>query len=192
MNGHCADNKGDRATGEHWERQFCTMAARLGKVFTPHQIGKPGVAASAYGMEGGEWRQWLLPDVTVWSAPGEHHEIKHKNTTRDGCYGLEEYRLASLVRFANTTGQQVLYTIHDWQRAGCRSSREPCENRLQDWVFADIADLSRATAGVSSRRSPSYVNGERREVAVRYWSAAVHFRPLAMLWLPPSVVENAS
>lgn len=192
MSGHCGDIKGDRAVGEHWERQFCVLAARFGKVLTPHQIGKPSAAASAWHCADDGWQNWTLPDVTVWSAPGEHHEIKHKNPNRHGSYGLEEYRLRRLIQFANTTGQQVLYTIHDWQHAGCRSSREPCENRLEDWVFADVADLSRATTAVWRGRGPSYVNNEERIVPIRYWSAAVHFRPLAALWVPPAAASVAS
>lgn len=183
MNGHCEDNKSDRELGEHWERQFCIMAAWAGKFFTPHQIGKPAVAASFYGLQGGLWKQGLLPDVTIWSAPGEHHEIKHKNPTRDGCYGLEVYRLQALIRFANTTGQQVLYTIHDWGHAGCRSSREPCENRAEDWFFADVSDLSRSWT--RERPGPSYVNRVKQVVPIRYWRASDYFMPLSALWASP-------
>ena len=183
MNGHCEDNKSDRELGAYWERQFCTLAASFGKAFTPHQLGKPSSAAAAWSRENGEWQHWTLPDVTIWSAPGEHHEIKHKNPTRDGCYGLEKYRLQALIRFANTTGQQVLYTIHDWQHAGCANSRESVANRIDDWFFADVADLSRSYT--RERPGPSYVNGVRQSVPIRYWQVPDYFRPLSQLWGPP-------
>jgi hypothetical protein len=183
MSGHPRDNKKDRANGEYWERQFCLMAAEYSKLFTQHQLDRSS-AAAFYGRWGNGWGTWLLPDVTIWSAPGEHHEIKHKDPTRDGCYGLEVYRMESLVRFANATGQRVLYTIHDWRHAGCQSSDDRVENRIEDWFFADIADLSRSYT--KRLRGPSYVrSGERPGVPTLYWRATEYFRPLSVLWVPP-------
>lgn len=176
------DNKKDRENGEYWEREFCLMAGHYGKVFTQHQLNRSS-AAAFYGRQGPGWETKLLPDVTIWSAPGEHHEIKHKDPTRDGCYGLEVYRLESLVRFVNTTGQQVLYTIHDWRHAGCQSSDDRPENRIEDWFFADIADLSRSHTKL--RLSPSYVDGDDRpDVPTFYWRVAEYFHPLSTLWAP--------
>lgn len=179
--GHCEDNATDRAVGAHWERQFCVMAAALGKMFTPHQLPLAAKSASAFGRaDDGSWARWLLPDVTIWSAPGEHHEIKHKNQTPDGCYGLEVYRLDSLVEFARTTGQTVLYTIHDWEIAGAATSRSPVRNDLRHWFAADVRDLAqRSTKG---GRGYSYVRGVRCEVEMRYWTASRYFTPLAAIW----------
>lgn len=176
------DNGKDRALGEHWEREFCKLAASRGKTFTPHQIGRPGQSASAYCRGDGDWSKLLLPDVTVWSAPGEHHEIKHKEPTFDGMIGLERYRLDALVRFANTTGQRVFYTIHDWRRAGATSSHQSIANRLDDWYCGDIAALSRGCTKPGT--STSYINGELTEnVPTWYWSVRpLWFRSLAEVW----------
>ena len=175
-----------RKIGETWERNFCVLASRHGKVFSPHQIGSPGKSASAYGPgpDGAGYDRYLLPDVTVWSAPGEHHEIKHKNQDFLGRYGLERYRLDALVRWANTTGQRVLYTIHDWQRAGAKNASQSVPNRLEDWFYADVETLSRECTYVK-KRDTSLVNGTLRDdVCVWYWNAHRYFRPLAELWSP--------
>lgn len=178
----CSDNAGDRKVGEEWERQFGILAGSHGKVFTPHQIGHPRGSALAYGPGGHKgWDRYLLPDVTVWTAPGEHHEIKHKSPTRDGCYGLERYRLDALVKWANITGQNVYYTIHDWQKAGARSSRDPVPNRIEDWCTADVKDLARRIT--KSQRGSSWVDGiKKNDVLICYWAARPHFRPLVELW----------
>lgn len=174
--GHCADNKRDRATGAYWERQFCRLATRYGRFLTPHQIGRPGQSASAYGLDSGHWRTLLLPDITVWSAPGEHHEIKHKNKNRHGNYGLETYRLDALMEFAQVTGQPVYYTIHDWELAGARSSVEQVPNDIAHWFCADVTQLAISNTYVSC--GSSYVRGERREVEIQYWDAFWYFQPL--------------
>lgn len=184
MNPKDRNNARDREIGAHWERQFCLLAARYGKVFTPHQIGRPE-SAQAYERNDQGWSNLTLPDVTIWSAPGEHHEVKHKNRTRDELpmYGLEEYRLTALVRFANTTGQRVLYTIHDWEIAGARSASEPVESRLEHWFVGDVASLSRQIT--KTRPGWTYYAGGQRKLPIHYWVAQRHFRPLAELWAPP-------
>lgn len=175
-----ADNSTDRETGAHWEAEFCRMARRYGKFFTPHQFGH-GRSAMFYGGDS----QWTLPDITIWSAPGEHHEIKHKRSTQDGMYGLERYRLDALIRFANTTGQQVFYTIHDWEMAGADDSQERVSNDPDHWLAADIATLSRGHTRIS--RDSTYYNGILREVEVLYWTADPSrkhrwFVPLPEIW----------
>ena len=184
-----------RAIGERWERNFCVLAADHGKVFSPHQIDRPDKSASAWGpRENGKYSRYLLPDVTIWSAPGEHHEIKHKNQTPDGCYGLERYRLNALVCWANTTGQQVLYTIHDWEKAGARGADENVPNRIEHWYFADVEDISRRHTKVT-QRGTSLVNGMlKNDVEIVYWTARRYFHPLAELWTaaaPPSIQRGA-
>lgn len=176
---HCTDNDADRAIGAYWERQFGVMAGGFRKVFTPHQLHLPDKSASAFGMTGHLWKRWLLPDVTIWSAPGEHHELKHKAPTPDGCYGLELYRLQALAEFADETRQPVYYTIHDWSVAGGRNEKV---NRLEDWFYADINDISRRST--KGGRDFSWVKGRKVEVEMRYWTATRYFRPLAELWVP--------
>jgi hypothetical protein len=182
MNPKERDNGKDRKVGAHWERQFCNLAAQFGKTFTPHQIGRPDQSAAAYSRGPDGWSMLLLPDVTVWSAPGEHHEIKHKNRTRDGMYGLERYRLDALVRFANTTGQPVYYTIHDWEIAGASSAHDEVPNNLTHWFVGDIAQLSRGCTKVGT--DWTYYGGGQRKKEMWYWSASrLWFRPLGDVWL---------
>ena len=182
MNPRDRDNSRDRKTGQHWERQFCTLAAGFGKVFTPHQIGRNDSAAAAYRKaEGQSWSVLTLPDVTVWSAPSEHHEIKHKNRTSDGMYGLEEYRIDALVGFAATTQQRVYYTIHDWEVAGAQSSDERVPNDIAHWFYADIEII--AERATKTRVDWTYYAGGLRKLPIRYWTAQRHFQPLIKLWL---------
>jgi hypothetical protein len=179
-------NVEEREIGAQWENQFCGMARTFGKVFTPHQFGRPE-SAKFYGPPeffGGK-RGWTLPDITIWSAPGEHHELKHKRPTFDGCYGLERYRLDALVRFANVTGQAVYYTIHDWCMAGGGCSSELMRNDLAHWVTADIATLARGCTRKSTEKT--WYNGKLVDAETWYWTADVSrklawFRPLADLW----------
>lgn len=174
---HCADNAGDRKLGEVWERRFCALAAKHGRCFTPHQIGRPSRAAAAGLRRAQEWELLLLPDVTVWTAPGEHHEIKHKSPTRQGDFGLELYRLQSLVRFARETNQDVLYTIHDWSISGDRSDTI---NLIEHWRTANICDL----AGNIDRQLPgsSYRGGRRVDgIPICYWRKD-RWLPLAQYW----------
>lgn len=184
---HCNDNAADREVGARWERAFCVLAADNGRMFTPHQLPLDGKSASAFTRAlDGSWSRYLLPDVTIWSAPGEHHELKHKNQTGDGCYGLEVYRLKSLIRFAEATGQTVYYTVHDWEIAGASSSRDDVPNIIEHWFAADVTVLAgRSTKGDWGF---SYVGGERRRVEMRYWTASRYFRPLAEIWTPTTVL----
>ena len=171
----CLDLAVDRGTGKYWERQFCIMAWHRGKIFTANQWGRTS-SAVAYGKG---FNVLTLPDVAVWSAPGEHHEIKHKNPTRHGSYGLEEYRLNALLRFDKECMGTVFYTIHDWQRAGAKDSREKVGNRIADWVFAPVGYLKDHIDHKS--RGRSYVNGESAEVLILYWQAD-RFYSLDALW----------
>lgn len=180
MTTHCADNVSDRELGKKWERNFCFLAADFGKVFTPLQIVQGSSKSAAAFSKSGTWHTQLLPDVTIWSAPGEHHEIKHKNPNRHGSYGLEEYRLIELLRFARVTGQRVLYTIHDWQHAGAEGSGEEMPNRIDDWFYVDVNNLRGMQYPQFSL--PSWVGGVRKEkVPQRFWPKDL-WRPLVQLW----------
>lgn len=175
---HCADNLGDRQTGAKWERNFGILAAQQGKCFTPHQIGRES-AAAAYAKTNGKWNHYLLPDVTIWSSPGEHHEIKHKNAHVDGTYGLERYRLDALISFQKETKQTVLYTIHDWELAGASNSREEMRNEIDDWLTCSIEVLS---ARIQNERScRTYVNGQSRFLPTCFWPTSLWW-PLNFWW----------
>ncbi len=173
---HCVDNAADREIGNYWEKQFCIMAARMGKCFTPHQWHK-SESATAAQMVNGKWNIYTLPDVTIWSAPGEHHEIKHKNPTRGGCYGLEVYRFEALLDFGTVTRQKILYTIHDHDDAG---GKEVKTNDPNHWVTSQVG--SGLTYGNGSiRRGYSWVNGQKREVDIMYWPRSL-FCGLMSIW----------
>jgi len=178
------DNGRDRSIGRIWERQFCVLAARYGRSFTPHQWNRETAAQwwCHWGMNG-QIHPLLLPDCTIWTAPGEHHEIKHKNATDSGCYGLEVYRLNALVGFRTVTRQPVLYTIHDWQDAGARCSSEPMLNKLEHWWTVDVKTLHDDITQHPREAPPfpTWVNGRRESRPGYFWPKTL-WRSLADWW----------
>jgi len=186
MSKHCRDNAADRKLGEYWERAFCIMAGERGRSYTPQQIGRTA-SAQAYLKQNGKYSHWTLPDVTVWTYPGEHHEIKHKSPTGGGRFGLERYRYDALAWFANETQQQVYYTIHRWDLAGEHST----ENHIEHWVTISVEQLEEMNANGRGQlynangdsRGNSYVNGQKKNVAMYFWPARA-WEPLASLWRP--------
>lgn len=178
----CRNLSGDRAIGEYWERRFCAMAANHGRSFTPQQIGRFESATAAV-LDNGLWHNYTLPDVTIWTRPGEHHELKHKDRTRAGMFGLERYRLDALLWFSEETGQRVYYTIHDYSLVplSSREERKACrKNCFYHWLTADVCDLQIPDKVIHN--DTSWVAGERRDdVTVCYWRAD-RFWPLALLW----------
>ncbi len=169
----CVDLKSDRKLGQFWEREFVKMAAEHGKCFTPHQWHKDGAAIAYSYLDG--WNQYTLPDVTIWTSPGEHHEIKHKNPTRHRSYGLEAYRFYALLSFSEITKQVVYYTIHDHEKAG---GKDITENRLCDWVTCEVTNLQNPDCEFIG---PSWVNGTQQRVKIYYWKTE-RFYPLVTIW----------
>ncbi len=112
MVSHCSNNALDRSVGAYWEQAFCKMAGSYGFTFSPLQLGRTGSAVASY-RDGTAIKHLTLPDVAIWTAPGQYHEIKHKKPTTDGSFGLEVYRFDALKRFADTTRQAIMYTIHN-------------------------------------------------------------------------------
>lgn len=150
------------------------MAAQYGYMFTPLQIGRNKSVSAYYG--GTKWNRLTLPDITIWSYPGQHHEIKHKSPTRYNQFGLEEYRLKSLVKFARATCQDVMYTIHNHAMSG---GRDTVENQIQHWLTANVLELIMHIDG----KYPgfSWVDGKRKEVLIFYWNIS-RFYPLLEYW----------
>jgi hypothetical protein len=183
MTRHLCDNGADRLLGQRWERGFCVLAARAGRTMTAHQLGRDGMAASWAARDGGSWRVALLPDVTLWTAPGEHHEIKHKDATRDGRYGLEAYRLEALVRFRLETSQHVFLTIHDWRLAGAAHPAAPMPNAIEHWRIVEVLELVGYVERrrLAPRAMPTYVAGRPAVRPGYYWPTAL-WRPLAWWW----------
>lgn len=172
---HCVDNVRDRAIGEYWEREFCKMASQYNKTFTPMQIGR-AKSAQAYGMVNGKWNNYTLPDVTIWTFPGEHHEIKHKNPTDRGCFGLEQYRFDALRWFASETSQQVMYTIHNHDLSGGKDSTV---NNINHWVTANVIALDGNWTGTNW--GYSWVGGIKKRVPIHYWDASLWIK-LNQFW----------
>jgi len=168
------DNTHDRHIGQKWERNFCALAADHQKSFTAHQIGRDQ-SAQWYKRHPNGIHPLLLPDATIWSAPGEHHEIKHKRATHPGrayrCYGLEKYRLDALVMFRHETQQPVMYTVHDWELAGATSSSAPMLNRIDHWLTADVLDLAEYVKDehLGTVPFPTWVNGQMRNRPGYFW-----------------------
>lgn len=171
---HCADNKADRNLGGFWERKFYEMAMKVGFSCTPMQIGHKG-SVRAHQQIGKRQRHFSLPDVTIWTYPGQHHEIKHKNPTRDGDFGLEAYRFDALAWFARQTRQDVMYTIHNHDLSGGRDAKE---NHLEHWFTANICDLDGKQWESSGA---SYIDGSARVTQIYYWHTDLWI-PLAQYW----------
>jgi len=176
---HCTNLSQDRNIGAMWERNFCRLAAQFGRTFTPMQIGREQ-SAQAYGQVDGKWNQWTLPDVTVWTCPGEHHEIKHKEPTPYDSFGLERYRLDALEWFMKETGQVVFYTIH---RHDLNGGRESKSNHIEHWFTANVQTLVEAIASKVAilRRGPSWCGGKKIETLIVYWPVRL-WAPLADNW----------
>lgn len=175
---HCSDNKADRKLGEYWEREFCKMAATEGMSFTPMQIGRIK-SAQAFIQAGQRWNCYTLPDVTVWTAPGQHHEIKHKSPTSWSTFGLEVYRFNALQWFAKETQQDVLYTIHNHALSGGRDGKG---NDITHWLTASIVELG--GRWLSRSLVNSWVAGEKRRVPIYYWPVGL-WQPLVEYWRAP-------
>lgn len=176
----CLDNKADRDIGAYWERKFCDLSAGYGLMFTPLQIDKSG-AATAYWKEGRNWQRLLLPDVVIWTYPGQYHEIKHKTPTVHGSFGLEAYRFHSLLDFARKTRQAVFYTIHNHALSGGRDCKD---NDIDHWVTVNILELDKQQSFTSNNGS-SYVNGNKvNNISIYYWDTSL-WKPLSTLWKRP-------
>lgn len=165
----CRDNNADRELGAYWERQFLRMAVQFGCVAEGKQDGKCK-SAVAMSSSGGV----ILPDTQI-SKGGVTlvPEVKHKDPTRHGRYGYEEYRVASLVEYANATGLQVILAIHDHSLAGGKDVKH---NRLQDWRWQDILVL--ADCFDFKAAGYTWYGGQRVVREIFYWDVA-RFEPLS-------------
>jgi len=170
-NKHCSDLERDRKTGLLWEKNFCKLASDRGFMLTPLQIGRQA-AASAYKAR----RRVLLPDIVLWTYPGQYHEIKHKNPTKYGSYGLEKYRFDALVEFAAESRQGVFYTIHDHDLAG---GRGVAINDIHHWRTVSILQL--VDTWEYSGPGATWWNGQKVSAIIYYWSSKLWI-PLLTLW----------
>jgi hypothetical protein len=175
--GHCDDNDKDRKIGQLWERKFCEIASEFGYLFTPLQINH-GVSIQAFSKNGKKWNRFTLPDVVIWTFPGQHHEIKHKGPTPAGWFGLERYRFDALLAFAEKTRQDVMYTIHNHALTG---GRDVLDNDIDHWVTANIHLLNGTWAHLQENGT-SWVNGVKKtKVPIYYWDINLWI-PLRLYW----------
>jgi hypothetical protein len=180
----CANLDSDRKLGEYWERQFCFLAGNHGFAFTRNQANKAEAALAWERRADGKWDTYTLPDVSFWTTPGQHHEIKHKSPTRYGCYGLEKYRFDALIWFAGTTGQPVFYTIHDHALSG---GRDCTFNSIEHWRTASVTFLADNIQQTSF--GSSWVDGVRKSVLIHYWPTSL-WKPLGTIWEAPEEIAS--
>ena len=162
---HCSNLSADRSLGDFWESNFCDLLAD-GCSFVRHQKDRNSGAVFGVVDPGGVIRWSPSPDVTVWWGKGitSHHEVKHKNATSSGLFGLEEYRVNSLKEFMQRVGQDVHYTIHDHDCSGGRNGKE---NDIKHWVTLSLDALCRDVH--DTRPSPTWRNGKRVMEMTYYW-----------------------
>ena len=172
---HSNNVEQDRALGKQWERNFCLLAETYSKSFTLMQVGRTE-SVVAWKMNNNKRNSYTLPDIAIWTSPGEHHEIKHKNPTAHNSFGLEAYRFEALLWFSRETQQQVMYTIHNHDLSGGRNT---LINRLEHWITINVEDLNNKWNWQSS--GISYVNGEAKRVPIYYWPKNLWI-PLKLFW----------
>jgi hypothetical protein len=162
---HCGNLTRDRRLGDIWESNFCGLLPD-GCSFIRHQ--KDRNAASVFGVvdPGGVIRLSPSADVSVWWGRGitTHHEIKHKNATRGGLFGLERYRINSLCEFMQRVGQDVHYTIHDHD---CSGGPHGEVNDIKHWLTLSLQALLSDVD--DKRKSASYRNSDRVMEMTYYW-----------------------
>jgi hypothetical protein len=93
MTPHCDDRSRDRAKGDATEAAFKATMEAWGYPVELHPR---------------DLDMWV--DARAWPYP-TLHEIKGKKPTAGGCFGLEKYRLAALLRHDETT--PTFYTVHN-------------------------------------------------------------------------------
>lgn len=165
---HCENNSADRAIGSFWEKKFAIMMVEHGFLVSMHQYRKEGSAIATCRLNGAI-KTFTLPDTSVWDAPGFDCEIKHKDPTNSGCFGLEEYRLEALVDFAGRSGREVHYTIHNYALCPGETRLERknyAQNHISHWVTVHVMKLWEMRT--DPVRMPSYVNGKKKDGVPTY------------------------
>ena len=165
----CRDLGSDRKIGSYWEDRFIEMAVeQYGCTAEGKQKGK-SLSAVAMSPNGG----LILPDTQV-SKQGTTivPEVKHKDPTRHGQYGDEEYRLDDLVEYSTTTGLQVILAIHDHSLAG---GKHVTQNHVCHWRWQDVLVLNEKC----DHRAPGFTwcGGKKVTRFLRYWNVD-RFLPL--------------
>ena len=112
-------------------------------------------------------------DVKQLAAPDAHLYLWTTNKYLEDAYDI-----------ARAWGFE-LYTIHDWEHAGARHSREDMPNRLEDWLTVDIAVLAHYVTAhrLEPRSFQTYVAGRQAERPGYLWPVSL-WMPLASWWDP--------
>ena len=143
----------DREKGRKREITFCGLMQKY-KCFTYRfQEGHPKAAVLEC-----QDKYILLPDVWVVREDGQNFfaEVKEKYPTKYGDYGLEEYRVFSLIKISDLTKTPVLYVIYD--------------TRDREWYCANIKTL--ISKAYKNFWSKTYVCGEVKKLPVYYFQKA--------------------
>ena len=143
----------DRRKGKETELAFCKLMQKHGCFTHRFQKGYPKAAVLKRNDE-----YILLPDV--WIVPEVKNpyfaEVKGKYPSRYDAYGLERYRVDSLIRISDLTDIVVLYAIYD------TSDKE--------WYWNDLKKLVKQP--YKEFRSETYVDGEVKRLPTCYFQKA--------------------
>jgi hypothetical protein len=165
MGEQCANNSSDRSVGDRWERNFCKIAGSYGCLVSPMQIGRKKSVVSHY-KEQDEWKGIIMPDIMIFTPDVEFHEIKHKNPSKKGYFGLEKYRFDSFMEFYKRTNKSVMYTIHNHDLNGGKHNEA---NKLEHWFTIPFSVLCEKEHIIEL--GASYFGGKPKEVEIMYWDA---------------------
>jgi hypothetical protein len=165
----------DRKVGAFWEGNFCQLLP-IGTKYTRHQLHRTRAAIKEWIGENGKIHTSPLPDVTVFHGLGResNHELKHKNPTSCGQFGLEVYRFEAMLQHATDAFGGANYTIHDWQKNG---GKVVLSNDIHHWVTASFLDLKEPD-GYSTEWG-SWVDGRWTENVPMYFWNQKRFLPLS-------------
>lgn len=161
----------DRQLGDSWELKFIAIAELFGWK-CKHTARLIGPTFEHNG------RRFIAPDVTIQKGSRRYAcEVKHKNPTQSGRYGLEVYRADGLADFEqhyrDKTGRVTsIYVIHDWTDNG---TGESSANDIHHWKVQFISVLQNHIFGPYD--GPTYYNGQLVEKPINYYSVGM-FDPL--------------
>lgn len=143
----------DRKKGERAEHKFCQLMQNYGCFTYRFQKGYPKAAV----LERND-KYIILPDVWIIpeNRPPFFAEVKAKYPSKYGAYGLERYRVDSLIRILNLTGVAILYTIYD--------------TRDKQWYWNDLKRLLEKP--YKEFRSRTYADGEVKKLPTCYFQKA--------------------
>jgi hypothetical protein len=143
----------DRKKGIEAEVNFCKLLQKYDCFTYRFQKGYNKAAVLERGDE-----YIILPDVWVIPLNNDDFfcEVKSKYPSRYGSYGLEEYRILSLLRISAVTKRKVLYAVYD--------------TIDQIWYWKNLKTLENMP--YKRYRSETYVDGSVKRLPVHYYQKA--------------------